>query len=107
MIGVIVLLLLIPLTMLRGVVSERSALREQAYQKVAEGWGGDLVRRRADARDTDRAKVDRRQGSAASSAARSICYPSQLEVNVELKLEEKPRYVGIYAVPVYLAARAV
>ena len=43
MIGVIVLLLLIPLTMLRGLVSERAGLREQAYARVAEGWGGYVV----------------------------------------------------------------
>ena len=43
MIGVIVLLLLIPLAMLRGLVSERAALREQAYTRVAEGWGGNIV----------------------------------------------------------------
>jgi len=38
LIGIIVLLLLIPLSMLQSVVTERSALREQAYQRVAEGW---------------------------------------------------------------------
>ena len=43
MIGAIVLLLLIPLIMLRGLVSERSSLREQAYVRVAEGWGGGLT----------------------------------------------------------------
>ena len=43
MIGVIVLLLLVPLAMLRGLVSERAALREQAYARVAEGWGGNIV----------------------------------------------------------------
>ena len=43
LIGVIVLLLLIPLAMLRSVVTERSQLREQAYQRVAEGWGGELT----------------------------------------------------------------
>src|SRR5262245_11734953 len=43
MIGAIVLLLIVPLTMLRGLVSERAALREQAYARVAEGWGGSIV----------------------------------------------------------------
>src|ERR1043165_5184698 len=43
LIGVIVLLLLVPLAMLRGLVTERSSLREQAYARVAEGWGGSAV----------------------------------------------------------------
>ena len=43
LIGVIVLLLLIPLTMLKSVVTERVGLRELAYQRVAEGWGGGLT----------------------------------------------------------------
>ena len=43
LIGVIVLLLLVPLGMLRGLVTERSELREQAYARVAEGWGGSAV----------------------------------------------------------------
>ncbi len=43
LIGVIVVLLLIPLAMLRGVVTERAGLREQAYQRVAEGWGGEVT----------------------------------------------------------------
>src|SRR6188768_327232 len=42
-IGAIVLALLIPLAMLRGLISERAGLREGAYAKVAQGWGGDLV----------------------------------------------------------------
>ena len=37
LVGVIVLLLLVPLAMLRGVLSERTTLREVAYQRVAEG----------------------------------------------------------------------
>ncbi|MGH8189499.1 MAG: inner membrane CreD family protein, partial [Steroidobacteraceae bacterium] len=41
-IGAIVLVLLVPLSMLKGLVDERSALREQAYMRVAEGWGGSI-----------------------------------------------------------------
>lgn len=100
MIGGIVLLLLIPLMMLRGLVSERSTLREQAYTKVAQGWGGDLVvggpwlvvpTERVVA-DGDKTRIERYS---------MYLLPAQLDIGVELKLEDEPRYVGIYAVPVY------
>lgn len=103
MIGAIVLLLLIPLMMLRGLVSERSILREQAYSRVAEGWGGDIVAggplliiptQRVVTDDENKTRI-----------VRSDIYllPSQLDIDVSLQLEPEPRYVGIYAVPVYLS----
>lgn len=102
LIGIIVLLLLIPLEMLRSVVSERAALREQAYQRVAEGWGGDLtfggpmiiVPTERSVTIDDKTRI-----------VRSDIYllPSRLDVGVDLKLDPQPRYVGIYAVPVYLS----
>ncbi|HEY5808606.1 MAG TPA: inner membrane CreD family protein, partial [Povalibacter sp.] len=103
LIGVIILLLLIPLMMLRGVVSERSSMREQAYQKVAEGWGGDLVvggpilviPTEREVSDGVRTSIERRE---------IYLLPAQQNVDVQLRLEEEPRYVGIYAVPVYLSS---
>jgi inner membrane protein len=102
MIGVIVLLLLVPLVMLRGLVSERSALREQAYARVAEGWGGDIVLGGPMlVVPTQRTVVDQD----ATRIIRTNLYllPSRLDMNVALKMQDEPRYVGIYAVPVYLA----
>jgi inner membrane protein len=102
LIGVIVLLLLVPLAMLRGVVSERTTLREQAYQRVAEGWGGNLtfsgpmlvipVEREM--------IVDNK-----IRVVRSDLYvlPSRLDVNVDVNVDPQPRKVGIYGVPVYLS----
>ncbi len=98
----IVLLLLVPLMLLRGLVTERTALREQATAKVADGWGGDLIVGGpiltlpilCTVTDGEKTHV-----------VRSEIYilPSRLNVAIDLNLEEKPRYVGIYAVPVYLA----
>ena len=98
----IMALLLIPLLMLRGLISERSSLREQAYSRVAQGWGGDVViggpiltiPTERVVPDGQRTRVERRD---------IYVLPSQLDLNVQLKLESEPRYVGIYAVPVYLA----
>ncbi|HEY5755740.1 MAG TPA: cell envelope integrity protein CreD [Steroidobacter sp.] len=102
LIGVIVLLLLIPLAMLRSVVTERSQLREQAYQRVAEGWGGELTvggpmlivptERKVVIDDKER------------TVRRDVyLMPAKLDGDVAVKLDPQPRYVGIYAVPVYLS----
>ncbi|HEY0684914.1 MAG TPA: cell envelope integrity protein CreD [Steroidobacter sp.] len=102
LIGVIVLVLLIPLAMLRGVVTERAGLRQQAYQRVAEGWGGELTvggpmlivptERTVIVDDEER-------------VVRNYVYllPARLDADLDVKLEQEPRYVGIYAVPVYLS----
>lgn len=102
MIGAIGLLLIVPLTMLRGLVSERSALREQAYARVAEGWGGNIVLGGPMLIvPTERMIVE----NDVTNILRTDIYllPSRLEVDTGLTLEKEPRYVGIYAVPVYLA----
>jgi inner membrane protein len=102
-IGAIVLVLLIPLTMLRGLVSERAQRRDQAYSTVAQGWGGDLVvggpmlvipTERVVAETDIRTRTERSE---------IYLLPAKLDMDVQLALESEPRYVGIYAVPVYLA----
>src|SRR4029453_11881583 len=106
MIGAIVLLLLVPLAMLRGLVSERAALREQAYARVAEGWGGDIVLGGPMLIvPTQRTVVERVDDKDVTRVVRSDLYllPARLDMKVDLKLQDEPRYVGIYAVPVYLA----
>lgn len=101
-VGVIVLLLMIPLVLLLGLISERAGLREQAYAKVAEGWGGEAVLGGPmlvvpiEREITEGSKIRK---------VRSSLYllPATLDVDVQLKLDSEPRYVGIYGVPVYLA----
>jgi inner membrane protein len=102
-IGVIVVLLLIPLTMLRGLISERSGLREQAYGKVAQGWGGDVTVGGPMLRiPTERLVTD---GKETHIVRRDIyLLPSQLDVQSDIRMEPEPRYVGVYSVPVYMTA---
>jgi inner membrane protein len=102
-IGAIVMLLLIPLAMLRGLISERSGLREQAYAKVAQGWGGDLTVGGPMLRiPTERLEND---GKETHLVRRDIyLLPAQLDVQSDLRMEPEPRYVGVYAVPVYMSA---
>lgn len=102
LIGIIVLLLLVPLSMLKGVVSERATSRDQAYDRVAEGWGGALtfggpmliVPTERSVIIDDKTRI-----------MRSDIYllPSRLDAGVQVKLDPQPRYVSIYAVPVYLS----
>ena len=106
LIGVIVLLLLVPLAMLRGLVSERAGLREQAYMRVAQGWGGNAVLGGPMlVVPTLRTVVEKINDKEVSRVVRSDLYllPARLDMNVALELQDEPRYVGIYAVPVYLA----
>ncbi|WP_129648345.1 cell envelope integrity protein CreD [Peristeroidobacter agariperforans] len=102
LIGVIVLLLLIPLTMLKGVVTERAGLREQAYQRVAEGWGGELTVG-GPMLIVPTEQTVRMDGK--ESLIRSDVYllPAKLNADLDVKLDPEPRYAGIYAVPVYLS----
>ncbi|MGH8241616.1 MAG: inner membrane CreD family protein, partial [Steroidobacteraceae bacterium] len=106
LIGVIVLLLLVPLGLLRGLVTERSALREQAYTRIAEGWGGSAVLGGPMlVVPTQRTILERINDKEAARILRSDLYllPSRLDMKVDLKSQDEARYVGIYAVPVYLA----
>lgn len=102
-IGVIVLILLVPLLMLRGLVEERASLREEAYSRVAAGWGGSsIVGGPLIVVPTERFVLD----SNVRKLVRSDMYllPAQLDISADMKLEPEPRYVGIYAVPVYQTA---
>ena len=107
LIGVIVLLLLVPLAMLRGLVSERSSLREQAYSRVAEGWGGSAVLGGpmlvVPTQRTVTEKIDDKKEVTRIIRSELYLLPARLDMKVDLKLQDEARYVGIYAVPVYLA----
>ena len=106
LVGVIVLLLIVPLAMLRGLVTERAALREQAYTRVAQGWGGSAVLGGPMlVVPTLRTVVEKINDKDVSRVIRSDLYllPAKLDMTVDLNLQDEPRYVGIYAVPVYLA----
>ena len=107
LIGVIVLLLLVPLGMLRGLVTERSELREQAYARVAEGWGGSAVLGGpmlvVPTQRTVIEKIDDKREVAKIIRTDLYLLPARLDMKVDLQLQDEARYVGIYAVPVYLA----
>lgn len=100
-IGVIVLVLLIPLSMLRGLVSERAKLREHAYTRVAEGWGGaNVLGGPMLIVPTERTYVE--NDHERSVRGNLYLLPARLDIALDVRLEPEPRKVGIYEVPVYL-----
>lgn len=103
LIGVIVLILLVPLAMLDGLISERSVLRNQAFARVAAGWGGSAV-------IGGPALIIPVEHTAVVVGVPKVwrtdvyVLPTQLDTHIDLQSEPEPRYVGIYAVPVYQSA---
>ncbi len=97
---VIALLLLIPVSLLRGLVAERVMHRHAATQQVAAGWGGPQAV----------------GGPLLAIPATSLADPARptthevfvaahsLDIEVKLTVEDEPRRVGMYDVPVYVAA---
>jgi inner membrane protein len=90
---VMCVLLLIPLGMLHGLIAERTALREQAYQRVANGYGG--------AQTVGGPVIVVPVGE----KDRRLVYllPDELEYAVALRPAAEPRRVGIFDVPAYEA----
>jgi inner membrane protein len=91
------LLLLIPLSLLGGLVAERTSQRDAAVQSVARGWG------------------DRQWISGPLLAIPVTCdtqpnrtydwyvLPDQLDIDVTLTVQDSRRRLGLYDVPVYVA----
>ena len=93
----VALLLLIPLALLAGLVTERTAQRDAAVQSVARGWGdrqwvgGPLLAIPVTI-ETDPART-----------CDWYVLPEQLDISVELQVQETRRRLGLYDVPVYIA----
>lgn len=94
---VIALLLLIPLSLLGRLVAERVSQRDSAVQAVARGWGdrqwlsGPII---AIPVTTDADPDHPRDW---------YVLPDSLDLTVDLQVQEAPRMVGSYSVPVYVA----
>jgi inner membrane protein len=101
MIGLIVLLLMIPLMMLKGLISERTGMRDQAYRTVADGWGGrvttggPMLRVPFDTTEKDK------DGKVVVTRHQLYVLPTKLSIDAKIEEETEPRHVGIYKVPVY------
>lgn len=113
-IGALMLGLMIPLAMIEGVVSERSAYRYQAKSSIAESWTGEqrflgpvlvVPYSRKQTRKVWDKKLEDYRREAYYKSERLFILPEDLGIQADIATEE--RYRGIYAIPVYNAALAV
>ena len=104
LVGALVLLLMIPLGMIRGVLLERTSLRDHAELEIAKGWGGrqwlsppfiSALSSVASEREVD-GKVLR-----SVHTRENTLLADKVESDVQMKIET--RASGIYKVPVYTA----
>ncbi|HVY80930.1 MAG TPA: cell envelope integrity protein CreD [Steroidobacteraceae bacterium] len=105
----VALLLLIPVQMLRNLVNERAALREQAIASVSRGWGGRQLLGGPILAIPATVTVADSQARELHKALRDwYVLPDSLELESTLTVQEERRKLGVYEVPVYLAkVRAV
>lgn len=96
---VVVLLLMIPLIWLRGLVQERTTLREQAIAAVARGWGD----RQVLSGPVLAVPVTWTGNDGHIQSSSWYVLPESMHLDVEMVVQHEPRKLGIYAVPVYVA----
>ena len=101
LIGLIALGLMIPLSMLRGLIQERTRMRDQAVATVANGWGGGLTSGGPMLRIPFTLNKKADNGEVTSELHQLYVLADRLNVHATLEQREARR-VGIYAVPVYV-----
>jgi inner membrane protein len=100
-IGLIVLGLMIPLSMLRGLILERSQMRNQAVETVAKGWGGSLTVGGLMFRVPFEVESKSSTGEIAKTTHQLFVLANSLEIQAAID-HTTTRRIGIYGVPVYL-----
>jgi inner membrane protein len=100
-IGAIVVGLMIPLSMLRGLILERSQMRSQAVESVASGWGGSLTAGGPLLRVPFEIEKKSANGEVTIEPHQLFVFANDLNVQATLQ-RAATRHVGIYEVPVYL-----
>lgn len=100
-IGFIVLALMIPLTMLKGLISERTIMRNQAYDTVAQGWGGRLTTGGPMIRVPFDVTHKSKDGEITVTRHQLYALANDLDIEADIAEEAEPLHVGIYQVPVY------
>lgn len=101
MVALVALVVLAPVQMLRGLISERARLRQEAVASVARGWGGQqLVGGPILAIPITLAPGGER---ASTADVDWFVLPESLTLESELKVLDERRKLGVYEVPVYVA----
>ena len=100
-IGILILLLLIPVAMIRGVISDREAIGVQARLGVAQSWGGEqLIGGPILVLPYEVVQITEHGGHIRQSGQALILPDSLL---VEVVLDTETRHRGLHDVPVYTA----
>lgn len=94
----VALILLIPLHLLRNLVTERTRMRSEAVQQVAKGWGG----RQMIGGPVIAIPVTGSDDSGRSILREWYVLPESLDVQAEIAVQDKRRTLGVYEVPVYV-----
>lgn len=99
-VAIAAIVLLIPLAMLRGLVSERTQMRDSAYEQVAGGWGGPQLA----GGPVLAIPVGQTLGPHGTRVARTwYVLPESLEIRTAITVQDEPRRVAIYDVPIFVA----
>lgn len=103
-VGLLSLAMLIPLLMIRSIISERLNLQSTALNTIATRWGGSqVVSGLVAVTHTTTVQSDKRAREVRKQWQANVL--SELSINVELTTEM--RYLGIYEVPVYTAVISI
>jgi inner membrane protein len=98
-VAIAAIVLLIPLAMLRDLVSERTRMRDSAYEQVAGGWGGPQL-----AGGPVLAIPVSEPGEREPRIMRTwYVLPESLDIRATITVQDEPRRVAIYDVPIFLA----
>jgi inner membrane protein len=95
----VALLLMIPLMWLRGLVGERTRLREQAIASVAHGWGG----RQMLSGPVLAVPITWTSFDGRAQSGTWYVLPDFMNLDVEMIVQQERRRLGMYEVPVYVA----
>lgn len=101
LIGLVVLALMVPLTLLKGLIGERTYMRNEAYSTVAKGWGGRLTTGGPLLRIPFDVSHKSKEGEITVLRHQLYVLPEDLKIDSVIEQEAEPRHVGIYKVPVY------
>jgi len=99
-VGALSLAMLIPLMMVRGIISERQGMQLEARSRISERWGGTQTLSGLVALSEPSIRVTDPRGTGNRTARRARVLP---EIDIDAHLSTEWRYLGIYDAPVYTA----
>ncbi len=108
MIGLLMLILMIPLEMISGVISERTQYRDQSRQQISESWTGAqkllgplLVVPYTEAKTRSVWDEHLKHYREESYTGKEYLYMLPEQLNIKAKLATENRNRGLYTIPVY------